>query len=59
MKGKGTSGYATAFWAASGLLAAAALAAYALLPAERRAGGTGPAAVESVAAEHEGDAAAR
>ncbi|MFI1222802.1 MULTISPECIES: MFS transporter [unclassified Streptomyces] len=54
-----SSGYAAAFWAAAGLLAVAAAAAYALLPAEPRGGGGQPVAPKPVAAEREGDAAAR
>ncbi|MEI5035650.1 MFS transporter [Streptomyces sp. S1A(2023)] len=52
-----SSGYAAAFWAAAGLLAAAALAAYVLLPAERQAldGPTG--AERDRGAEREGDTA--
>ncbi|MFI5737177.1 MFS transporter [Streptomyces anulatus] len=54
-----SSGYEAAFWAAAGLLALAALAAYALLPAERKAL-DGPAAAErGRGAEREGDAASR
>ncbi len=54
-----SSGYAAAFWVAAGLLAAAALAAYVLLPGEGRAAGGGPVASRTDAAEHEGDAAGR
>ncbi|MEU0297174.1 MFS transporter, partial [Streptomyces microflavus] len=55
-----SSGYAAAFWVAAGLLAAAALAAYVLLPGERSApGGPGPVASRADAAEHEEDAAGR
>ncbi|NEB70771.1 MFS transporter, partial [Streptomyces fulvissimus] len=55
-----SSGYAAAFWVAAGLLAAAALAAYVLLPGERSApGGPGPVAARADAAEHEEDAAGR
>ncbi|MGW5799253.1 MFS transporter [Streptomyces bacillaris] len=54
-----SSGYAAAFWVAAGLLAAAALAAYVLLPGESRAAGGGPVASRTDAAEHEGDAAGR
>ncbi|WP_435834737.1 hypothetical protein [Streptomyces bacillaris] len=58
-RGALSSGYAAAFWVAAGLLAAAALAAYVLLPGESRAAGGGPVASRTDAAEHEGDAAGR
>lgn len=53
------SGYATAFWAAAGLLAAGALAALVLLPRERETGavttpGTGPVADPDISLKNSG-----
>ncbi|WP_411081899.1 MFS transporter [Streptomyces sp. cmx-18-6] len=55
-----SAGYAAAFWVSAGLLAAAALTAYVLLPGERGSA-AGPVAAEGVAAEYEreDDAAGR
>lgn len=54
-----SAGYEAAFWAAAGLLAVAALAAYVLLPAERKAPDGPVAAERGRGAEREGDAASR
>ncbi|MFJ6804810.1 MFS transporter [Streptomyces anulatus] len=53
-----SSGYEAAFWAAAGLLALAASAAYVLLPEERKAAGGRPVVDGPVAAGQEGDASA-